>query len=87
MPTLITQVRPNYTNDAMRRKIQGTVILEAVVGRDGIPLAIRVVRSLDAHGLDDEAVRAVQQWRFKPGRFGEMPVDVLVQIVLDFRIH
>jgi TonB family protein len=86
-PTLLTQVRPNYTSDAMRRKVQGTVILEVIVGRDGIPAAIRVVRSLDEHGLDTEAIRAVDQWRFNPGRLGDTPVDVLVQIVLDFHIY
>jgi protein TonB len=71
----------------MRLKIQGTVILDVIVGRDGVPSAIRVARSLDANGLDDEAVRAVQQWRFNPGRIGETPVAVLVRIVLDFHIH
>ena len=86
-PTLRSQVRPNYTGDAMQRKIQGTVVLEVIVDRDGVPSAIRVQRSLDAGGLDEEAVRAVRQWRFNPGRLGGTPVDVLVRIVLDFRIH
>lgn len=86
-PTLLRQVRPSYTSEAMRRKIQGTVVLDVIVGRDGVPSAIRVARSLDAQGLDEEAVRAVQQWRFNPGRLGETPVDVLVRILLDFRIH
>ncbi len=86
-PTLITQVRPNYTADAMRKKIQGTVILEVVVDCNGVPSAMRVERSLDPDGLDNEAMRAVQQWRFNPGRMGTTPVDVLVRIVLDFHIH
>ena len=86
-PTLLSQVRPNYTSEAMRRKIQGTVILDVIVGRDGVPSAMRVVRSLDADGLDEEAMRAVQQWRFNPGRIGDTPVDVLVRIVLEFHIH
>ena len=86
-PTLVKQVSPFYTADALARRIQGTVALEVVVTCDGIPSAIRVVRSLDAHGLDEEAIRAARQWRFNPGRIGETPVDVLVMIVLDFRIH
>jgi TonB family protein len=86
-PTLITQVRPNYTADAMRKKTQGTVILEVVVDCNGVPSAMRVERSLDPDGLDNEAMRAVKQWRFNPGRMGTTPVDVLVKIVLDFRIH
>ena len=86
-PTLVKQVSPLYTADALARKIQGTVALVVIVARDGIPSAIRVVRSLDAYGLDQEAIRAAKQWRFNPGRIGETPVDVLVMIVLDFRIH
>jgi protein TonB len=86
-PTLQSQVAPVYTGEALHRKIQGTVALEAVVARDGIPSAIRVVRSLDADGLDAEAIRAVRQWRFNPGRIGETPVDVLVMIVVDLRIR
>jgi protein TonB len=86
-PTLLKQVRPKYTTDALRLKIQGTVVLEVVVGRDGIPAAIRVTRSLDAaNGLDDEAIAAVREWRFIPGRVSDAPVDVLVTILLDFRI-
>ena len=85
-PTLLKQVRPTYTAEALRLKIQGTVVLEVVVGRDGIPLAIRVTRSLDPGGLDQEAITAVRGWRFTPGRVGDTPVDVLVTILLDFRI-
>lgn len=86
-PTLLLQVRPHYTSEAMQRKIQGTVVLEMIVASDGIPYDVRVVRSLDAHGLDDEAVRAAKQWRFNPGCFGETPVDVLVIVMIDFHIR
>jgi len=85
-PTLLKHVRPKYTTEALRLKIQGTVVLEVVVGRDGIPAAIRVARSLDAAGLDNEAIAAVREWRFTPGRVADTPVDVLVTILLDFRI-
>jgi len=87
IPTLISQVRPNYTPEAMQRRIQGTVILEMIVGANGSPYDVRVVRSLDPHGLDEEAIRAAKQWRFNPGRFGDMPVDVLVKLVIEFRIQ
>lgn len=86
-PRLISEVRPRYTSEALRNRIQGTVLLEAVVTRDGCTSNIRVVRSLDRGGLDEEAVTAVAQWRFEPGRLGSTPVDVLVTIVLDFAIH
>jgi TonB family protein len=86
-PTLLSQVRPNYTSDAMQRKIQGTVVLEMIVGTDGIPYDVHIVRSLDAHGLDEEAIRAAKQWRFNPGRLGDVPVEVLVKLVIDFHIR
>jgi protein TonB len=86
-PTLLKQVRPNYTTEALRLRIQGSVLLELVVGRDGIPLAIRITRSLDPGGLDEEAVAAVREWRFAPGHVGDMPVDVLVTIQLDFHVQ
>jgi len=85
-PTLLTQVKPRYTADALRQGIQGTVTLEVVVSREGIPVAIRVTGSLDP-GLDEEAIAAAREWRFTPGRVGSTPVDVLVTIVLDFRVR
>ncbi len=86
-PTLLLEVRPSYSSEAMRLKIQGSVLLEAVVQRDGTTRDIRVIRSLDPLGLDLQAVLAVEQWRFNPGRRGGEPVDVLVTIVLDFRLR
>jgi protein TonB len=67
--------------------VQGTVELELVVNREGLAEEIRVTRSLDPAGLDAEALKAVQQWRFLPGRIGDTPVDVLVSVMLDFRVH
>jgi protein TonB len=86
-PRLIKEVRPKYTSAALQSHIQGTVVLEAVVASDGCASHIRVVRSLDPGGLDDEAVAAVLRWRFEPGRLGGTPVDVLVTILLDFSIR
>ena len=86
-PTVLRQVKPKYTAEAMRLRIQGTVALQVVVSRDGIPLAIRVTRSLDPGGLDQEAIAAAREWRFTPGRIGNTPVDVLVTILLDFNVR
>jgi TonB family protein len=72
---------------ALRFKITGTVVLEAVVTTDGRASQIRVVRSLDRGGLDDEAIAAVAQWRFEPGRLEGTPVDVLVTILVDFSLR
>lgn len=86
-PRLMAEVRPKYTNDALRRKVQGTVVLELIVTRDGRPSHIRVTQSLDRGGLDEEAIAAVQQWRFEPGRLAGTPVDVSVIVMLDFCIR
>ena len=86
-PRLIKEVKPKYTAEALQNRIQGTVVLEAVVAGDGCASQIRVIRSLDRGGLDDEAVAAVAQWRFEPGRLAGAPVDVLVTIMVDFAIR
>jgi len=86
-PRLIKEVKPGYTVEALRARIQGSVVLEAVVTADGCASQIRIIRSLDAGGLDEEAIAAVAQWRFEPGRLGGTPVNVLVNIVLDFTVR
>lgn len=88
IPTLLQQVKPQYTADAMRAKVQGVVGLECVVQADGSVGRCDVTRSLDpTFGLDQEALRAARQWRFRPGtRFGE-PVAVLVTIELTFTLR
>jgi TonB family protein len=85
-PRLIDEAKPRYTSDALQSRIQGTVLLEAVVRSDGHASHIRVLRSLD-QGLDEEAVAAVARWRFEPGRLAGEPVDVLVTIMVDFWIR
>lgn len=88
LPRIIRDVKPQYTADAMRAKVQGTVWLECVVLPDGTVGKIEVVKSLDTtFGLDQEAIKAARQWRFSPGtRFGE-PVSVLVTIELTFTLR
>jgi TonB family protein len=87
-PVLLYEVKPQYTPDAMRIRIQGEVLLSAVVGPDGTVSRLRVVRSLDpTSGLDEQALDAVRRWRFKPGtRFGQ-PVAVQVQISVGFTMR
>jgi protein TonB len=88
LPRVLFEKKPAYTADAMRAKVQGTVLLECVVLPDGTVGEVDIVRSLDStFGLDEEAVKAARQWRFQPGmRFGE-PVPVLVTIELQFTLR
>lgn len=86
-PRLLAQTKPRYTPAALERKIQGSVWLDVVVARDGRAADVRVARSLDPGGLDEEAISAIRQWRFDPGRVAGVPVDVLVTVVMDFSIR
>jgi protein TonB len=87
-PVLIRDVKPQYTPDAMRARVQGTVLLKAVVRPDGSVSDIQILRSLDStFGLDQEAVKAARQWRFAPGRLRGQPVAVLVTIELTFTLR
>ena len=87
-PTLIREVRPNYTTDAMRAKIQGAVLMEVVVLADGTvdPRQIRITHSLDP-GLDREAIAAVRQWRFRPSLLLGRPVACRVLVELAFTLR
>jgi len=89
-PVLIKEVKPNYTSDAMRAKVQGAVEMDAVVRADGSvdPASIRMVRSLDrVFGLDEQAIAALRQWRFRPGTFKGQPVAVRVTVELTFTLR
>jgi TonB family protein len=88
LPEKLVEVKPAYTSDAMRAKVQGTVLIECIVRLDGSVSDCRVVRSLDpTFGLDQEAMKAARQWRFRPGtRFGQ-PVAVLITIELMFTLR
>lgn len=88
LPELTREVRPNYTAEAMRARIQGVVWLECVVNVDGTVGNIEVTKSLDpVFGLDQEAIKAAKQWRFRPGkRFGQA-VPVFVTIELRFSLR
>lgn len=87
-PRLIREVKPNYTSEAMRARIQGMVRLQAIVLPDGSIGNARVVRSLDDRfGLDDEAVKTVKQWRFEPGRREGRAVPVIIEIELSFALR
>ena len=87
-PVVLKEVKPAYTADAMRAKVQGTVWLECIVMPDGTVGDVKVTRSLDSvFGLDQEAVKAARQWRFRPGmRMGE-PVPVIITIELTFTLR
>ncbi|MCX6539014.1 MAG: TonB family protein [Acidobacteria bacterium] len=87
-PVLKKEVKPEYTAEAMRAKIQGTAKLDCVVRADGTVGQCRVVRSLDSiFGLDQKAINAARQWRFLPARQSGKPVAMWVTIELQFTLR
>jgi protein TonB len=85
-PRLLHEVKADYTEDARQRGITGDVILEIVVGRDGSVADVKILQGL-GWGLDDRAVQAVRQWRFTAARRQGTPVDVIVEVAVEFKIR
>jgi bla regulator protein BlaR1 len=86
-PKLVHEVKPVYTPEAMEARIQGHVWLEAVVLDTGLVEEVTITRSLDTkYGLDDEAVKALKQWRFAPGTKDEKPVAVRIEVEMSFKL-
>jgi protein TonB len=88
LPRIVREVKPAYTSDAMRAKVQGTVLLQCVVRPDGSVTDIQVLRSLDSvFGLDQEAIKAAREWRFAPGtRMGQaVPVQITIELMFTLR--
>jgi TonB family protein len=84
-PSVLYKVDPAYTDDASQGKIEGTVILNMVIGTDGLAHDISIVKSLE-RGLDRAAAEAVQQWHFAPGTLHGEPVAVRATIEVNFRL-
>jgi len=85
-PTVLREVKPTYTESARQRGITGEVVLEVVVQRDGSVSSVRVLQGLGS-GLDERAIEAVRQWQFSPARRMGQPVDVLVEVAVEFRLR
>jgi periplasmic protein TonB len=85
-PTVVSRVEPQYSEEARKARFQGTVILEAIVRRDGTVDIQRVVRSL-GFGLDENAIQALKQWHFRPGMRNGVPVDVSLNIEVNFNLR
>jgi protein TonB len=85
-PELVREVKPDYTEEARRRSLSGDVVLEIIVRSDGRVGAIKVLQGLGS-GLNERAVDAVRQWQFTPARRLGTPVDVLVEVAVEFRLR
>jgi len=85
LPEAITRVPPDYPEIARASGTEGTVMLQALVGKDGKVKDVRVVKSVPV--LDDAAVKAVKQWVFKPALSNNKPVAVWVAVPVRFSLH
>jgi len=84
-PQLLYKKEPEYSEEARKAKYQGTVLLYVEVDSSGRATNIKVQRSLGL-GLDEKAIEAVRQWKFKPGYKDGKPVTVAATIEVNFRL-
>ncbi|MEK7314817.1 MAG: energy transducer TonB [Candidatus Eisenbacteria bacterium] len=81
-PVPVTMVQPKYPDFARDAGIQGKVVLHVLVGKDGRVKNLKVYKGVT--GLNDEAMKAVRQWVFKPALSNNKPVAVWVEVPVDF---
>lgn len=84
-PEVISQVDPLYTPEAKAQRITGVVIVEALIGPNGSVKEAKVLKGLPG-GLEEAAVTAVKQWKFKPAMLGRTPVSVLYNLIVNFQL-
>jgi TonB family protein len=84
-PVVVNRVEPLYSEEARKARIGGIVILEVVIDRTGVVKDARVLRPLP-FGLDQAALDAVKQWRFRPGTLNGAPVDVIFTLTVNFML-
>jgi periplasmic protein TonB len=85
-PVLIHSIDPEFSDQARQANLQGTVALQLIVDAEGNPQNIRVTRSLGM-GLDEKAVEAVRQYKFRPAMYQGHPVAVQMVVDVEFHLH
>jgi protein TonB len=82
--SLLYRVEPEYPEEARHRQMQGSVVLDVRMGRDG---AVQTVNRVSGQGLlADAAIAAVKQWRFKPRMVKGQPAEMQAKVILNFRL-
>ncbi len=84
-PVLLRQVEPDYPEEARRAKVQGFVTISVEIDENGRVRVLRVLQPAGL-GLDEKAIEAVKQWRFKPAMRDGRPVAAPAQIQVSFRL-
>jgi TonB family protein len=84
-PMLLHKIEPSYSPEARVAKAQGTVVLFVVIGTDGTASDVQLRKGV-GYGLDEQALKAITQWTFKPGMRDGMAVPVQASIEVNFRL-
>ena len=84
-PQLIYKVEPEFSEAARKAKYQGVVVLAIEVDASGHPRNLRILEMLGL-GLDEKAIEAVSQWRFRPGYQDGRPVVTMATVEVSFRL-
>ena len=86
-PVAINQPLPMYTEEARKAKVEGLVLIQAIVRKDGSVDSFKILRGL-GYGLDEAAINTIAtKWRFRPGTYNGQPVDVQCSIEVSFRLY
>lgn len=86
IPIAIYSPEPSFSDEARKQKVQGIVMLVLVVGKDGRPYDIHVRQSLGM-GLDEKAMEAVKNWRFRPALLDGQPVNAQIAVEVNFHLY
>ncbi len=85
-PTLIRQVTPVYPGFLQAQGIEGTVVLSAVISKQGVPTSLKVMKDAGNAAFAEAAMSAVEQWQYQPTRLNGEPIEVLTTIQVDFKL-
>jgi len=86
-PMVLFQPLPSYTDEARAARVEGIVLLQAVIRKDGRATDVKVLRGI-GYGLDQKAVDIITtEWRFEPGTMNGQPVDIQANIEVSFRLY
>lgn len=85
-PVAIQRGEPNYTDTARKARVAGTVVVEAIIDKQGNVDNVKVIKGLPM-GLSEEAEKAVRKWRFKPGTLNGVPVDTIFNLTVTFQLN